>query len=73
MAGSGTWLGVGVPRGWGDVVGSGVVTAVVGFVTLLLKEWLETREWDVPACAVDGACVGGGMLLLSVVLKLTKA
>lgn len=68
-----TWLGVSVPRGWTEVVASALITAVVGFVSLQFKEYLETREWDLLACAVDGACVGGGMFLLNLILKLAKS
>jgi hypothetical protein len=67
-----TWLGVSVPRDWAGVAANGVATAVVAFVALLLKEWFETREWDVPACAVDGSCVGGAFLLFHAFLKLVK-
>ena len=73
MEGPKTWLGVSVPRGWAEVVASTVMTSVVAFASLLLKEWLDSREWDVPACAVDGACVGGGIFLLNAILKLAKS
>jgi hypothetical protein len=72
MEGPKTWLGVSVPRDWAGVVSNGVATAVVAFAALLLKEWFETREWDVPACAVDGTCVGGAVLLLHAILKSVK-
>jgi hypothetical protein len=72
MEGPKTWLGISVPAAWSEVVASAVLTSIVGFVSLLLKEWMETREWDVPACAVDGLSVGAGMLVVNVLLKLTR-
>ncbi len=70
MERSGTWLGISLPRSWAGVVASSLLTAVVAFASLLIKEFLDSGEWDVPACLVDGACVGAGMLLVNVVLKL---
>ena len=64
-----TWLRVTVPGGWDDVFVRTVMTAVVAFVALLLKEWLDSREWDAPACAIDGAWVGGGTFVLNAILK----
>lgn len=64
-----TWLGIAVPRGWDDVFVRTVMTAAVAFVALLLKEWLDSGEWDVPACATDGACVAGGTFVLNAILR----
>ena len=61
------------PRSWAAVVANALLTALVAFVSLLVKEFLDSREWDVPACLVDGACVGAGMLLVNVVLRVTRA
>jgi hypothetical protein len=44
--------------------------AVVAFAALMLKEWLETQEWDAPACAVDAAWVAGGFFVLNAVFTM---
>ena len=69
--GRGGWLDLAVPSGWKDVLVRTVLTGVVAFVALLLKEYFETREWDVPACAVDGTCVAGGIFLLNAILRIS--
>jgi hypothetical protein len=65
-----------VPDGWADVLVRTLTVLVIAFVTLNLKEWLETREWDIPACAIDAGCIAAGTLLfyaiLSVVSKGTR-
>ena len=63
------WLDIAVPGGWDDVFVRTVITAVAAFVALLLKEWLDTREWDAPACAIDAAWVAGGAFALNAILK----
>ena len=57
-----------VPAGWSDVVARTVLTEVAGFAALVLKEWLETREWDLVTCAFDAAWVAGGVLVGSALL-----
>lgn len=64
-----TWLGLAVPRGWDDVFVRTVMAAVAAFVALLLKEWVDSREWDIPACAIDGASVAGGTFVLNAILR----
>jgi hypothetical protein len=63
------WLDIAVPGGWDDVFVRAVITAVAAFVALVLKEWLDTREWDVPACAIDAAWVAVGAFALYAILK----
>ena len=43
--------------------------AAIAFATLVLKEWLETREWDFAACAIDGAWIGGGFFVVDGILN----
>ena len=57
-----------VPHGWADVLIRTLTTAIVTFVVLNMKEWLETAEWDLLAVAIDAACVGGGVFLFNAVL-----
>jgi hypothetical protein len=57
-----------VPDGWADVLVRTLTTVIVAFVVLNLKEWLETHEWDLPAVAIDSACVAGGIFLFNAIL-----
>jgi hypothetical protein len=68
MNGSGKWLRLGVPSGWADVVVRTAKAAVIAFVALQLKEWLDARELDIPACAIDGAWVAGGTFAVNAIL-----
>lgn len=60
-------LGRLAPAGWTDVVIRAVVTEAAGFTALVLKEWLETREWDLSTCAIDAAWVAAAVLFLNAV------
>jgi len=60
------------PAGWDDVFVLSVKTGAVAFVALLLKEYLDAGEWDVPACTIDGAWVAGGTFALNAILKLIR-
>lgn len=45
-----------------DVFVRTLTVLLVAFVTLNVKEWMETREFDVLACAIDAACIAAGTL-----------
>jgi hypothetical protein len=57
-----------VPDGWTDVLVRALTVLVIAFVALNLKEWFETREWDVPACTIDAGVVAAATLLFYSVL-----
>ena len=61
-----------VPDGWTDVLLRTITVLVIAFVTLNLKEWFETREWDVPACTIDAGVVAAGTLLFYSILSLVS-
>ena len=63
---------LGVPSGWADVVVRTVKVAVIAFVALQLKEWMDTNELDIPACAVDATWVAGGIFLVNAILVLVN-
>jgi hypothetical protein len=56
---------LGLGPGWDDVAVRTLQVALVAFAALMLKEWLETQEWDAPACAVDATWVAGGFFLVN--------
>jgi hypothetical protein len=62
------WLGIAAPGGWGDLLVRTVMTVLAAFLALVLKEYLDTREWDVAACAIDAAWVAGGTFVLNAIL-----
>jgi hypothetical protein len=59
-----------VPDGWADVFVRTLIALVVAFVTLNLKEWMETREWDIPACAIDGSAIALGTFVFYAILEI---
>lgn len=59
-----------VPAGWSDVIIRTLKVEVVAFGALVLKEWLDTHEWDIAACAIDGSWVAGGVFVLNALLLL---
>jgi hypothetical protein len=58
------------PDGWADVFVRTLIVLVIAFVTLNLKEWFETNEWDIPACAVDAATIAVGTFLFYAILSI---
>ena len=64
----GRWIGI--PSGWNDIVVRTLKVFVIGFLVLVLKEYMETHEWDVPVCAIDAAWVAGGVFVVNTMLKL---
>jgi hypothetical protein len=62
------WLSLGVPAGWADVLVRTVEVAVVAFVVLQLKEWLDAGAFDTPGTAADAALTAGGIFVLNAVL-----
>ena len=61
-----------VPAGWSDVFVRSVMTAVVAFVVLQLKEWFDAGIFDTPGTAVDAALIAGGIFALNAIIKLAK-
>ena len=60
-----------VPDGWADVCVRTLTVLLVAFVTLNVKEYVETQEFDVLACAIDAACIAGGTFLFYALLAMT--
>jgi hypothetical protein len=60
------------PDGWADVFVRTVIVFVIAFVSLNLKEWLDVGLWDIPACAIDAACVAGGTFLVYAILAVAS-
>ncbi|MDZ7309809.1 MAG: hypothetical protein ONB45_00865 [candidate division KSB1 bacterium] len=61
-----------VPNGWVDLLIRTVITAVVAFVVLQAKEFVDAGMFDTPATAVDAALIAGGIFVVNAILKLAK-
>ena len=49
------------PNGWTDLIVRVVKVAVVGFVLLQAKEWLDAGSFDTPATLTDALLIAGGV------------
>ncbi len=63
---------VGAPAGWVDVLMTSVKVAVIGFVVLQAKEFVDAGTFDTPATALDAGLIAGGVFVLNAILKLLK-
>ena len=61
-------LRLAVPTGWADVLVRTLKAALVAFVALQLKEYLDVGELDIPGWVIDGGWVAGVAFLLNTVL-----
>ena len=72
MENSKTWFSIDVPAQWTDLFVRTVVTALVAFVVLQLKEWFDAGTLDTPATAADSGLIAAGVFVLNAMLKLLK-
>jgi hypothetical protein len=61
----------GAPSGWGDLVVRALKTAVVGFVALVLWDWLEAGDFDPIGVASNAAAVTVGLLVVDAILMVS--
>jgi uncharacterized membrane protein len=66
------WFSVDAPTGWTGVTVRAINVAVVAFVVLQAKEYVDARAFDTPATSVDAALIGAGTFLLYAILKWGK-
>ena len=67
------WFDIAAPSGWDDVVVRTVKVAVVAFVILHLKEWIDAGAPDTLDIAIDAIWIAGGTLVLNAVLMWVKS
>jgi hypothetical protein len=72
MEKSKSWFSLVTPTGWSDVIVRTVKVALVAFVMLHVKEFLDGGGFDTPDIAVDAAVVAAGTLVLNAILTLVK-
>ena len=68
MAGSGKRAGF----DWGEVLAPAVTVAVVAFVVLQIKEYVDAGRLDTPGTMTDALLVAGGMLVLKAIQQLMR-
>ena len=61
------------PNGWNDVVVRALKVALVVFIVLQLKEWIEIGEFDTAAAVSDAMFIATGTLVLNGILRLARA
>ena len=67
------WFSIDAPAGWADVFIRTIKAAVVAFVVLQLKEWIDAGAFDTPATAVDAALIAGATFVLNAILMRAKS
>ena len=66
------WFSIALPAGWDDVIVRTVKVAVVAFVILHLKEWIDAGAPDTLDIAIDAIWIAGGTLALNAILMWVK-
>lgn len=72
MEKSKSWFSLVTPTGWSDVIVRTVKVALVAFVMLHVKEFLDGGGFDTPDIAIDAAVVASGTLILNTILTLVR-
>ena len=57
---------------WSDLLITSVKVAVVGFVVLQGKEWIDAGMLDTPATAMDAGLIAAGVFVVNAIVKLVK-
>ncbi len=58
------------PADWAAAIFRAAMTAVVAFIVLQAKEFLDAGRFDTPGTGADAVMIGIGMLILASILKL---
>jgi hypothetical protein len=61
-----------VPARWTDALSRSATAAVVAFVVLQVKEWVDAGAFDTPGTATDAVLIAAGLFLVNAVLKWAK-
>jgi hypothetical protein len=62
------FLRLAAPLSWAEALARSAVVAVVAFLVLQLKEFVDAGRLDTPGTAMDGILIGTGFLIVSAVL-----
>lgn len=66
------WLDVDAPVGWNAVFVRTAIGALVGFITLQVKEWSETHAFDTPDAFLGAAWFAVTTFAVGALLKRSK-
>jgi hypothetical protein len=66
------WYSMDAPAGWTPVLIRAITTAVVAFVTLQLKEFIDAGAFDTAATAIDGGLIGAATFVVNAILLMVK-
>jgi hypothetical protein len=73
MASFKSWISGGAAAGWDEVLTRSVVTWVVGFATLCVKDGIESGDWgDWVSPFTDSLAVAAVMFVVNALLKGSK-
>ncbi len=73
MASSARSPEIAAPTGWGSLFMRAAQIAIVGFVVLQAKEYIDAGMFDTPATAVDALLIAAGVLVVDAIRKMIKA
>jgi hypothetical protein len=68
-----SYFTIDAPAGWTQVLIRAITAAVVAFVTLQLKEFIDAGSFDTPATAIDAGLIAGATFVLNAILMGTKS
>jgi hypothetical protein len=68
-----SYFTIDAPAGWTHVLIRAITAAVVAFVTLQLKEWLDAGAFDTPATAIDAGLIAGATFALNAIFMWAKS
>jgi len=67
-----TLFSLAAPVTWSDAFARSATVAVVGFVVLQAKEYIDAGMFDTPATAADAVLIAAGVLIVNAVLMWVK-
>jgi hypothetical protein len=66
------WITVDAPTSWADVVVRAVKVAVIGFIILQIKEYIDAGMFDTIATATDAFLIAGGSAIVNAAFLRSK-
>ncbi len=67
------WISRDIPDGWMDMLYRSILVALVGFIVLQLKEYVDAGAFDTAAVAVDSVLVAAGYFFVNAALRWAKS
>lgn len=61
------------PMGWNAVLLRTATAAVIAFVVLQAKEFVDAGRFDTPGTGADAVLIGAGIFLISALQKVMKS